>query len=77
MRAVSDFDTVADGVRIEAPGYAVFDALLGYRISDAVEAQLFVSNLADREYVNRINNLSRGTFFGEPRGAEFRLSFRF
>lgn len=77
MRAVSDFDTVANGVRIEAPGYAVFDALLGYRISDTVEAQLFVSNLADREYVNRINNLSRGTFFGEPRGAEFRLSFRF
>lgn len=77
LRAASEFDAMSGTTRIEAPGYAVFDALVGYRFSPRVDAQLFVNNLFDRDYVERVNQVSRGTFYGEPLSATFRLSATF
>ena len=76
-RAVSDFDAESGDVTINAPGYAVFDAMVGYHITDNVRAQVFVENVFDRDYVDRINQTSRGTFFGEPLNATFRVSATF
>ena len=76
-RAVSDFDNQSGDVTIEAPGYAVLDAMIGYDITENVRAQLFAENLLDRDYVDRINQTSRGTFYGEPFNVTVRLSASF
>lgn len=77
LRAASEFDAMSGDIRIEAPGYTVFDALIGYHITPRVNAQLFVNNVFDENYVERVNQVSRGTFYGEPLSANFRLSATF
>ena len=76
-RAVSDFDSFDGPIRIEASGYGIFDAMLGYRVTDHWEAQLFIKNLFDKEYVNRVNDTTRGVFYGEPLSGQVRVSYRF
>lgn len=77
VRAVSGFDNVDGDVLIEAPGYAVFDAFIGYDVSETVSAQVNLFNLTDRTYVERINTTARGTYFGRPLTAVFSLKARF
>lgn len=78
VRAASDFDSdPGDGVVIEAPGYVVFDLLAGYHLSDTLELQLRVNNVLDNEYVERINDTTRGTFYGEPMSAVMKLKGTF
>lgn len=77
VRAVSGFDNADGDVLIEAPGYAVFDAVIGYELSEAVSAQVNIFNLTDRTYVERINTTARGTYFGRPLTAAFSLKARF
>ncbi|MDX1953828.1 MAG: TonB-dependent siderophore receptor [Verrucomicrobiota bacterium] len=38
----------------KAPGYVLFDAMLGYQVSDAISLRLNIYNLADREYIDRV-----------------------
>ncbi len=77
-RAVSDFEIFDDGpgVTIEAPGYIVFDAYAGYVINQHFDVQLNVHNVFDNDYVERINETIRGTFFGEPLHATLKLTAR-
>ena len=77
MRAVSASDIVSGGVEIEAEGYAVFNALIGYKPVENLDIQLFVNNLFDNEYIQRVNTTARGTFYGEPLSAMLRVSARF
>lgn len=77
-RAVSDFEIFDDGpgVTIETPGYIVFDAYAGYVINQHFDVQLNVHNVFDNDYVERINETIRGTFFGEPLHATLKLTAR-
>jgi outer membrane receptor for ferric coprogen and ferric-rhodotorulic acid len=77
VRYASSFDTVSGGVNIKAPSYTVFDALLGYKVNEKVDVQLYVKNLFDEEYVERINSVDRGTFYGVPLSADLRVSVAF
>lgn len=76
-RAVGEFDNLDGAVLIRAPGYAVFDALVAYEISETVTAQVNVENLFDKRYVERVNTTTRGTFFGKPLTAMFSVSATF
>ena len=76
-RAVGPFDARAGDITIAAPGYVVVDAVVGYEIAETVQVQLFFENLLDRTYIDRINQTSRGTFYGEPFNVTARLGVSF
>jgi iron complex outermembrane receptor protein len=62
--------------RIVTEGYTVFDALIGYRFADGLEASLNVRNLGDKQYFATC--LSRGDCFpGEQRTIVGSLAYRF
>ncbi len=63
--------------QIEAPGYAVIDAMASYDITDQVTASLTVNNIFDKKYYERIGGTSVFNFYGEPRSVNFKLSAKF
>ena len=65
------------GVEIEQPGYAIWNARLGYRISDVWSAALNGTNLFDKNYYTRIEQLSQGNMYGEPAGVMLSVEARF
>lgn len=73
MRAVSGFFSNA----IDAPGYIVFDAQIGYEITENVDATLTVSNLFDETYYDRVGGNGLFNFYGPPRSVLFSLSANF
>ena len=62
---------------INAPSYVVVDAMARYPITDAVSAQLSVENLFDRTYYTRVNQITRGNFYGTPRRITLSVNMRF
>jgi outer-membrane receptor for ferric coprogen and ferric-rhodotorulic acid len=58
-------------------GYAVFDALVGYRVRDNLTVRLNVGNLFDKVYYTRISATGRGNFYGEPRNVTLSLRTTF
>ena len=72
-RAVSSFKNDDGGIEINGPGYAVFDAMIGYKVSETIEMQLVARNLLDKTYIDRVNEVARGNFYGEPFNATFRV----
>ncbi|MEM1079349.1 MAG: TonB-dependent siderophore receptor [Pseudomonadota bacterium] len=77
IRAASSFEAQSGDVTIKAPGYAVYDAMVRYPITDAVSAQLSVQNIFDKTYYTRVNEVARGNFYGEPRSFTFSLAAQF
>ncbi|MFG6176750.1 TonB-dependent siderophore receptor [Halomonas sp. THAF12] len=73
MTAMSDFGTSA----VEAPGYAVFDAMLGYDFTPRLKGQLNVNNLFDREYYSRVGGTSTFNMAGEPASVVASLRYDF
>ncbi len=80
VRGVSEFFALdIDGTtitRIKAPGYVVADAQVSYAISEKVQAQLDVTNIFDKKYYQRVNEVIRGNFYGEPTRVIFRITAR-
>ncbi|WP_417550229.1 TonB-dependent siderophore receptor [Methylophaga sp.] len=60
------------GVR-EGSGYAVFNAQLGYNISQNTSLTLALDNLTDRKYYERIGGLNSYNIYGEPRTVSLNL----
>src|SRR5699024_4035446 len=52
--------------RIGQGGYAVFDAMVTYRINSHLDVQLNISNLFDRYYYRNVGFYD-GVYWGEPR----------
>ncbi|MDO5620904.1 MAG: TonB-dependent siderophore receptor [Paracoccus sp. (in: a-proteobacteria)] len=77
VTAMSSFSSVAQGVEVKAPGYAVIDASVAYQIDDLTEVRLNVNNLLDRDYYSRVGSTSVFNFYGEPRNATLKLTRRF
>ena len=77
MRAFSSIFSVSNGIRIRADEYAVVDAQIGYAITPNFTATLTVGNLFDKTYYQRVNEVSRGNFYGEPRFAILKVSAKF
>lgn len=55
----NDLLVAGDG-RGSVPGRAIFDATLGYHITDQIEIQLNASNLFDKRYISAINSAGTG-----------------
>jgi outer-membrane receptor for ferric coprogen and ferric-rhodotorulic acid len=74
---VSDFYAESGGVRWTQSGYAVFDAQLGYQLTDEVEATLSVNNLLDKKYYESVWEASNYNYYGPPRSAWLTLRTSF
>lgn len=61
--AMSDFES-SNGV--EAPGYAVVDAMIGYDFTSQLSGQLNINNLLDRDYYNRVGGVNTFNMPGAP-----------
>lgn len=78
IRAASRFESnSSDGVTISAAGYVVADAMVRYPITDAVSAQVSVENIFDKTYYTRVNQTTRGNFYGTPRRFTVALNANF
>lgn len=55
VTAISDF---ASSNAVEAPGYAVVDAMVGYDFTSQLSAQLNINNLFDRDYYSRVGGVN-------------------
>ena len=73
VRAVSDFFSG----NINAPGYAVFDAQIGYEVTENVSTALSIGNLFDNEYYDRVGAPGLFNFYGPPRSVLFTVSAAF
>jgi len=74
VRGVSDFYAIHGTTRISADSYVVADAQLSYDINEHVQAKVDVTNMFDELYYQRVNEVGRGNFYGEPRRVMFRLT---
>ncbi|WP_110666254.1 TonB-dependent siderophore receptor [Salinicola halophilus] len=74
VTALSDFDS-SNGV--EAPGYAVVDAMVGYDFTSHLSAQLNVNNVFDRDYYNRVGGVNTFNMVGAPANAVASLRYDF
>lgn len=63
MTAMSDFSSSSG---VEAPGYTVIDAMVGYEFSSRLSGQLNVKNLLDREYYSRVGGTNTFNMAGAP-----------
>lgn len=74
VTAMSDF---ASSQGVEAPGYAVVDAMVGYDFSKNLSAQLNINNLLDRKYYNRVGGTNTFNMAGAPANAVASLRYDF
>lgn len=74
ITAMSDFSSSND---IEAPGYAVVDAMLGYDFTSHVSGQLNFNNVFDREYYNRVGGTNTFNMVGAPSNVVASLRYDF
>lgn len=74
VTAMSDF---ASSSGVEAPGYAVVDAMVGYDFGANLSGQLNVHNLLDRDYYNRVGGVSTFNMTGAPASVVASLRYDF
>ena len=65
------------GVLVEAPGYAVLDAVAIYDVNKSLSLQVNAYNLLDKSYVASINNGGVRYYPGTPRSALFTANFKY
>lgn len=73
-RFYNEFTFAGTPGRLQQGGYATVDARVAYQVTNNVSVDLAVTNLFDKVYYQRINNLNSGNLFGDPRA--FMLSLR-
>ncbi|MBB3142557.1 TonB-dependent siderophore receptor [Halomonas organivorans] len=74
VMAMSDF---ASSSGVEAPGYAVVDAMIGYDFSANLSGQINVNNVLDRDYYNRVGGVNTFNMAGAPASAVASLRYDF
>lgn len=63
VTAMSGFESTSG---VEAPGYAVVDAMIGYNFTSQLSGQLNINNLLDRDYYNRVGGVNTFNMPGAP-----------
>jgi outer membrane receptor for ferric coprogen and ferric-rhodotorulic acid len=66
-----------DGTKLRQSGYALYDAGIGYQITQNLSADLLATNLTDKKYLQRINTFQDGNIFGAPRAVSMTLRAKF
>ena len=74
VTALSDFSSTQG---VEAPGYAVVDAMVGYKFTDKLSGALNVNNILDKKYYNRVGSTGTFNFYGEPTSVVGSLRYDF
>ncbi|MFC0269552.1 TonB-dependent siderophore receptor [Kushneria aurantia] len=76
VTAMDSFSGFAEP-QVEAPGYAVVDAMIGYDFTSQLKGSLNFNNIFDREYYSRVGSTNTFNFYGEPANvvAEMRYDF--
>lgn len=74
VTAFSDFSSLQG---VEAPGYAVVDAMVGYQFTDRLSGAVNVNNLLDKKYYNRVGSTGTFNFYGEPTSVVGSLRYDF
>jgi len=64
-------------VRVSQGGYAIWNARIGYRMSDHVSLGLNVNNLFDKVYYQRLGNADMGNAYGEPRSVMLNVRVKY
>lgn len=59
------------------PSYAVYDAMISYKVDKNVTLRLNVYNLTDKFYINTMNNAGGRVTLGLPRSATLTAQFQF
>lgn len=82
MRAVSGYygqatGTSASGVRWGQDAYQVFDAQLGYKLTENVDATFTVNNLLDEVYYARTASATTFNYYGDPRSFWLKVGAKF
>lgn len=73
----SEFFAQSGALRINAPGYALLNAQVGYQINDHLSVNLSVDNLLDKTYYEKVSGVSRQNYYGEPRRVAVALKARY
>ena len=76
-RVVTVAGTTATTNTPNLPAYTVFDLMAAYRVSKLVNLQLNVANIADKVYMQALNNGGSRLFLGAPRSATLTARFSF
>ena len=73
MKALSG----ANNGTIKREGYAIFDAMAGYDVTEGLSTTLTVNNVFDKTYYSRTGTSSLFNFYGEPLSAVLKVSAKF
>lgn len=73
VQAQSDIYAVSGSARSEQGGYAIYNAMLGYRFNDHYSLQFNVNNLFDKYYYKKVGS-GVNYYYGDPRN--FALTLR-
>ena len=63
----SEFYAQSGALRLVSGDYALLNAQVAYQINDHLGVSLTVDNLLDKTYYEKVGNLGRQNFYGEPR----------
>ncbi|MGE8362607.1 TonB-dependent siderophore receptor [Pseudomonas sp.] len=74
VQAQSDIYSESGTARAEQGGYAIYNAMLGYRFDEHYSLQLNANNLFDKYYYEKIGATGVNYYYGEPRN--FALTLR-
>ncbi len=74
VQAQSDIYSVNGAARAEQGGYAIYNAMLGYRFNEHYSVQFNANNLFDKYYYEKIGAIGVNYYYGEPRN--FSLALR-
>ncbi|MFY1005052.1 hypothetical protein ACNF5F_26885, partial [Escherichia coli] len=68
---------LSNAPRINAPGYAIVDAMVGYDFSSHLSGQLNFNNIFDRDYYYRVGSVGTFNLIGEPANVVASLRYDF
>lgn len=64
-------------IRWSQGGYAIFSALIGYKINRNIDLALNANNIFDRKYYARVDGWTRQSYYGEPANAMLTVRARY
>ena len=74
VTAMDGFSSSSD---VEAPGYAVVDAMVGYDFTQSLSGQLNFNNILDKKYYERVGGLNTFNMYGAPASVVASLRYDF
>jgi outer membrane receptor for ferric coprogen and ferric-rhodotorulic acid len=77
VNAYSDGYARSGAVTARQGGYAVYNAMLGYRVNDTWSLQLNINNLFDKVYFKKYAATGISNYYGDPRNVMLTMRMKF